>query len=124
METRRDDIGSVGPAPASSKERDGSPAQRCAFCRRAMPERSNVGRPRRYCRRSCRQRAFERRRRTTELSWGDERTAQLTERLALQGDRLAHVSDVVSELRMDLADGVDLTLPEVLARIESATEQQ
>lgn len=96
---------------------------RCAFCRRAMPETSNVGRPRIYCRRSCRQRAFEQRRRTMELSWGDDRTAQMIDRLEQQSDHLANVSDVVSELRVDLADGVDLSVVEVLERVEAALQQ-
>ena len=115
---------SPGGAPEPAAGREGSSGARCAFCRRAMPQGSNVGRPRKFCRRSCRQRAFEQRRRTTELSWGDERTAQLIERSALQGDHLAHVGDVVAELRVDLADGVELTVAEVLERVESALGQE
>jgi len=105
---------------ASDAEIRRSTRQRCAFCRRALPDPSNVGRPRSYCRRSCRQRAFEQRRRASELSWGDEHTAQLIERLGLQGDHLAHVGDVLAELRLDLEDGTELTVPEVLERIDSA----
>ncbi len=45
-----------------------SSAGKCAWCRRpiAAPT-AQTGRPRLYCRRSCRQRAFEQRRRLSEL---------------------------------------------------------
>src|SRR6478752_4021330 len=109
--TRPDDVDGE-PAQRSAAARrglgtvDGSSSDRCAFCRRAMPEPAGVGRPRTYCRRSCRQRAFEQRRRATELSWGDERLMGLTEQVADYGDVLAGVRDVIAELRIDVADGV------------------
>jgi hypothetical protein len=40
---------------------------RCAWCRRPLPPRGGPGRPRRYCRHSCRQRDYEARRRAAEL---------------------------------------------------------
>ena len=94
--------------------------ERCTFCQRAMPGSPGVGRPRIYCRRSCRQRAFEQRRRQSELSWGDERTSALIEISAQQSDRLAHVGDVLDELRADVDDQVSLDVTEALDRLEAA----
>jgi len=95
-------------------------AERCAFCRRPLPASAGVGRPRTYCRRSCRQRAFEQRRRSTELSWGDDRLAELIRQLEARGDRLAHVADVLDEVRRDLDDDVVLDVAEVLERLDAA----
>ena len=52
---------------------------RCAWCSRAMPERGAnvVGRKPLYCRRSCRQRAFEARRRGEQLGVADDAQMQL-----------------------------------------------
>ena len=93
---------------------------RCTYCHRPMEAASGVGRPRRYCRRSCRQRAFERRRRDRELAWGEDRVLELVHRHEQLSDRVAMVEDVVNELRQDLGDGVELDVDEVIARIDSA----
>lgn len=93
---------------------------RCAHCQRAMEPTASVGRPRRYCRRSCRQRAFERRRRERELTWGEDRIVELVRRHEELTDRLAMVDDVVREVRRDLDDGVGLDAFEVVERLDSA----
>lgn len=95
-------------------------AERCTYCRRPLPEAKGVGRPRTYCRRSCRQRAFEQRRRATELSWGDDRLVELIRELELRGDRLAHATDVLDEVRRDLDDDVEVGAAEVVARLDAA----
>jgi len=69
-----------------------------------MPPPAATGRPREYCRRSCRQRAFEARRRLGELSWGESRVQDLLERqddvqVAIEG-----LVDLVGELRADVED--------------------
>jgi plasmid stabilization system protein ParE len=47
--------------------------RRCDWCRRRLPEAARTGRPRRFCRSSCRQRAYEARRRLEEAAWSEER---------------------------------------------------
>ena len=37
-----------------------------------------------------------------------------------QGDRLAHVADVLDEVRIDLADEIDVPVHEVLERLDAA----
>jgi hypothetical protein len=127
--TRRSGVGGSIDEPferAATSRRRGVTASepesnpRCAFCRRAMPAPTGVGRPRTYCRRSCRQRAFEQRRRVTEQSWGDDRVVRMSEELAAAGDRLAHVADVLDEVRIDLADEIDVPVHEVLERLAAA----
>ncbi|MFZ4519810.1 MAG: hypothetical protein ACOYOP_15585 [Microthrixaceae bacterium] len=81
------------------------PPARCAWCRRTLPEPAATGRPRLYCRRSCRQRAFEARRRLVELSWGEDRLRGLAERLDAVSVHLAGLDDLVRELRQDVDDG-------------------
>lgn len=81
--------------------------RRCAWCGRRLPERATTGRPRTYCRRSCRQRAFEARRRLDELTWGDDRLKELVRRLDDQHVLLASIRDVVDEMRRDVDDGRD-----------------
>lgn len=100
--------------------------ERCAWCRRSLPEPAATGRPRRYCRRSCRQRAFEARRRLTELSWGEDQLRGATERLDDASVHLAGIEDLVRELRQDVDDGrADLAGPaaeELVGRLESLTD--
>jgi hypothetical protein len=68
-----------------------------------VPNRG-VGRPGKYCRRSCRQRAFEQRRHAGDQAWSDARLIVLSERLAAHEDALDRVQEVVDELRLELVD--------------------
>ena len=45
--------------------------RRCPWCRRELPAPAPTGRPRVYCRQSCRQQDYEARRRASELRLGD-----------------------------------------------------
>ena len=80
---------------------------RCAWCRRRLPPAAATGRPRRYCRRSCRQRAFEARRRLDELSWGEDRLHDLLRRQDDVSVAAQALADVVEEMRADVDDGRD-----------------
>ena len=51
------------------------------MCRRGLPERAATGRPRRYCRDSCRQMDYQARRRRQELQLGDDELIVTRERL-------------------------------------------
>lgn len=76
----------------------------CAWCRRPVEVREGPGRPRRYCRRSCRQRAFEARRRALELGIGEDELIVARARLERLGDQLYGLRCAVEDVRRDLAD--------------------
>jgi hypothetical protein len=75
----------------------------CAWCRRPVEPRDGPGRPRRYCRRSCRQRAFEARRRATELGLGDDELIVTRARLDQLGDRVYVLRCALEDVERDLA---------------------
>jgi hypothetical protein len=88
--------------------------RRCAWCRRPLPpDPRGAGRPRRYCRRSCRQRAYEARSRAAELGLADGELAAA--RAAHDGllDRLDLLRRTLDDLAADAAAG-DLDDPEAL----------
>jgi len=53
-------------------ERGGEGTRRCPWCRRELPTPAKTGRPRVYCRQSCRQQDYAARRRAVELRLGDD----------------------------------------------------
>ena len=77
----------------------------CEHCGRSLEASAGVGRPRKYCRRSCRQRAYERRRHQGDLAWGDARLVGMARELAELEDRLDRARDLVDQLRFDVEDG-------------------
>jgi hypothetical protein len=78
--------------------------RRCAWCQRGFRTASRTGRLPQYCKRSCRQRAYEARRRAAELRLGDdELVVARTERDALL-DAVWVLECVVDDVRRDLAD--------------------
>jgi hypothetical protein len=89
----------------NTASRPAGPTDRCAYCRRPLPERTTPGRPARYCSRSHRQRAYEARRLAARVGLPDGVVA--VERGAL--DRLfddlygleAALEDVEQDLRLD-----------------------
>jgi len=82
----------------------GTPARRCAWCRRPLPPAERTGRPRRFCKHSCRQRDFEARRRLAELGIGEHEL--IVTRAALDGlrDELYALACAVEDVERDLAD--------------------
>ncbi len=70
--------------------------RRCDWCRRRLPEAAGTGRPRRFCRSSCRQRAYEARRRLEEAAWSEDR-------LRTREDTLDEVAIIAAALT-DLLD--------------------
>lgn len=80
----------------------------CEHCGRSYVVAVGPGRPRRYCRRSCRQRAFEQRLHAGEQAWSDERLVTMARELATLEDRLDGVAAIVEELQRDVDDGVVL----------------
>lgn len=94
----------------------------CEHCGRPFVVPGSVGRPRKYCRRSCRQRAFEARRHAGDLEWSDARLTRLAADLAALEDQLDAVRHAVLELRGDLVDERDPGTEVALARIDAALQ--
>lgn len=92
----------------------------CAHCGRPFEAHGDVGRPAKYCRRSCRQRAFEQRRHQGDLAWSDDRLVVMARRLAEMEDHLDRLREVARELRDDVEDDVGLTPSDMVDRVERA----
>jgi hypothetical protein len=76
---------------------------RCAWCRRLYAASAGPGRPRRYCRRSCRQRAFEHRRRLGELGLTEAELIVARRDLDALHDSLYVLEAAVEDVDRDLA---------------------
>lgn len=77
--------------------------QRCRWCGRRFEVRPGPGRPREFCRRSCRQRDYEARRRAAEVGLSEDElilTRQVMDQLL---DRLFVLEAAVQDVRRDLA---------------------
>jgi hypothetical protein len=79
-------------------------AARCRWCGRPYEAASGPGRPRRYCRRSCRQRDYEARRRASELGLGENELVVTREELHELKDRLYLLAQTVDDVERDLTD--------------------
>lgn len=77
---------------------------RCAWCRRPLPPPTGSGRPRVYCRRSCRQRAFEHRRRLDELGLSEAELVVARRDLDAMHDALYVLEAAVEDVERDLAE--------------------
>jgi hypothetical protein len=75
----------------------------CAWCASPIPELPGAGRPRRYCRRSCRQRDFEARKRARELGLAE--TDLIVARRAMEGldDLLFVLGCTIADVENDMA---------------------
>ena len=69
-----------------------------------MPAGGPTGRPRRYCRRSCRQRDYEARRRATELGLTESELVVTRGELDDLKDKLYVLEAAVSDVDRDLAE--------------------
>jgi hypothetical protein len=76
---------------------------RCAWCRRPLPDRATAGRPRRYCRHSCRQRHYEARRRAAELGLGESELILARAEFDAVTDRLFVLEAAIEDVEGDLA---------------------
>ena len=95
-----------------SGEGDRSGEKRCAWCGRRFEVADRaVGRPRRYCRRSCRQRDFEARRRAQELGLAETDLVVARAELSRLDDMLYVLACAVEDVERDLTgehDGEDV----------------
>ena len=69
--------------------------------------RGGAGRPRRFCRQSCRQRDYEARRRSTELGLSEGELVITREELESVRDRLYVLQCAVEDVETDLAERGD-----------------
>ena len=77
----------------------------CLWCGRKFVAPEGPGRPRVYCRQSCRQRDYEARRRTAELGLGEHELVVTREELEVARDRLYVLTCVVDDVERDIAAG-------------------
>jgi hypothetical protein len=76
---------------------------RCRWCQRPLPPRDGPGRPREYCRQSCRQRDYEARRRSAERGLDEDEIVITRARLHALQDRLWVLACAVEDVEGDLA---------------------
>ena len=81
---------------------------RCAWCSRGLPDRPHnaLGRRPIYCRRSCRQRAYESRQRAASLGLGDDELIVTRNELDDANDRLFEIRQLIADAQRDLNDGI------------------
>lgn len=77
--------------------------RRCRWCGRPFDVVAGPGRPREYCRRSCRQRDYEARRRSAELGLGDGQLVVARAELDALHDRLYELEAAIEDVERDLA---------------------
>lgn len=87
---------------------------RCRWCGRAIAA-SELGRPKQYCRQSCRQRAYESRRRSTEVGLGDDELVVTRNELDDVRDRLYLIGTALDDARSGIDDRIDPAV--LLARL-------
>ena len=79
-------------------------ARRCAWCARRIASRpKGPGRPRTYCRRSCRQRAYEARQRVDELGLGESELVMARAQLDLIRDRSYVLECAIEDVEGDVS---------------------
>jgi hypothetical protein len=96
----------------------------CRWCGRPFAPTASVGRPRQYCRRSCRQRDYEARRRATELGLGEDELVVARSELEALRDRIYVLACAVEDVERDLTDASDPTeVREALLWVVDAAKQ-
>ena len=78
--------------------------RRCRWCGRAYEQTAGAGRPRQFCKRSCRQRDYESRRRAAELGLGDDELIITRAELNELRDRIYVLSETLKDVENDLSD--------------------
>jgi len=89
---------------SSHEDPAGDAVARCRYCRRPLPRASKVGRPRTYCKRSHRQRAYEARRRADSLQVPEGQLLVSQAQLDRLHDRLYALEAALDDVDADLAE--------------------
>ena len=79
-------------------------AVRCRWCGRPFEPSSGAGRPRQFCKRSCRQRDYESRQRAGELGLGEHELIVTRQELNELRDRLYVLAETLKDVEKDLTD--------------------
>jgi len=82
----------------------GERPDQCLWCGRRFTPTAGAGRPRRYCKRSCRQRDYESRRRAAELGLSEDELILTRQELNEIRDRLFVLSETINDVERDLTD--------------------
>ena len=77
---------------------------RCRWCGLGFEPSPGVGRPRQYCRRSCRQRDYEARRRAAERGLDEDELIITRSELNELRDRLYVLAETLKDVEADLTD--------------------
>jgi hypothetical protein len=80
---------------------------RCRWCARPFTVLAGPGRPQLYCKRSCRQRDYEARRRARDLGLGESELVVARSELDDLRDKLYMLECAIDDVRRDLAEGGD-----------------
>ena len=88
--------------------------ERCRWCGRRFERGGGPGRPRTFCRRSCRQRDYEARALAKELGLGDAELVVARQRLDELHDGIAMLEAAIEDVERDVAEAP--TDPAELAR--------
>jgi hypothetical protein len=104
--------------------RRAAPARHCGWCGSRLPDEGKVGRPRRYCTQSCRQRAYERRAAVQRGGLPEDAVVLSSVELADLQDRLFQLRCAAEDVVTAAQDGASPTeLVGLAARvIETATD--
>src|SRR5262245_45084481 len=104
--------------------RRSAPARHCGWCGSRLPDGGQVGRPRRYCAQSCRQRAYERRAAVQRGGLPEDAVVLSSVELADLQDRLFQLRCAAEDVVTAAQDGADRAeLAGLAARvIESASD--
>jgi hypothetical protein len=77
----------------------------CQWCGRKFHVTGGPGRPRRFCKPSCKQRDYEARQRAAELGLGEHELVVTRDELESVRDRLFVLACVLEDVERDLANG-------------------
>ena len=92
----------------------------CPNCGRGFMANRGVGRPGKYCRRSCRQRAYEQRRHEGDQAWTEARVMDLGRQLADLEDVVDQLAEVLDELRATADELAPFDAQQLVERLEAA----
>jgi predicted nucleic acid-binding Zn ribbon protein len=91
------------------------PARHCGWCGGRLPDDGRVGRPRRYCSQSCRQRAYERRAAVQRGGLPEDAVVLSAAELADLQDRLFQLRCAAEDVATAADDGAGVAELKVLA---------
>jgi len=102
--TVTESAGGRGGATTEPEDASGrSGTKRCRWCARSFELTPGPGRPKEYCRRSCRQRDYEARRRATDAGLGDGQLVVARADLDALHDKLYELEAAIEDVDQDLA---------------------